>query len=377
MNVIIYGTGEIAQKNIDFFLRNKDSIKIKCFTETHPTKTKFCDYDVKPAAELVLDDVDYIITAMAAGGEAVEYLRTIYDNIDELYVNDRIIRVEMFRHFFEENKLHNMFEKELGINVDEHRDKKIIVSLTSYSKRLPRTYWAIESIFQQNIKADKVILYLDEGEQIPERLLNMQSRGLEIQTRSEDVKVHTKYYYAMKENPDDIVITVDDDIYYDKDLISSLLESYKHYPYAVSARRMHKMKMDKKGNLASYNMWEQECKNVTKPSMGLFAIGVGGVLYPPHCMSKELFNKELFKDICLQNDDIWLKFMQILNNTPVVYANGKYSQVMPVITDNTYALSNKNIGLNQNDLLIKLVEKHFGISLANYVDMEPTSTKDY
>ena len=127
------------------------------------------------------------------------------------------------------------------------------------------------------------------------------------------------------------------------------------------------MTKDEKGNLSGYNNWDGECESVIKPSMGLFAIGVGGVLYPPHCMPEELFNKAVFKDICMRNDDIWLKFMQILNNVPVVYVRGNYHQVMPVVTDNTSALSNTNIGGSQNDLLIKLVEKHFGISLADYI----------
>lgn len=367
MNVIVYGTGEVAMENLDFFQENKDVIDVKCFTETAPSKSEFHGYKVKPASELILDDIDYIVIAMSAGGEAVEYLKSLYDVIDEWYLNDRIMRVEMFRYFIKENKLHNMFLQGSGINTEEHREQKIIVSLTSYSKRLPRTYWTIESIFEQSIKADRVILYLDEGEQIPKRLLDMQNRGLEIQIRPENISVHKKYYYAIKENPEDIIITVDDDIYYEKDLIASLMDSYKRYPHAVSARRVHKMTKDEKGNLSGYNNWDGECESVIKPSMGLFAIGVGGVLYPPHCMPEELFNKAVFKDICMRNDDIWLKFMQILNNVPVVYVRGNYHQVMPVVTDNTSALSNTNIGGSQNDLLIKLVEKHFGISLADYI----------
>jgi len=366
MNVIIYGTGEIANRNMFFFEQNKELININCFTETHPTKCEFYGYEVKPAAELFLDNIDYIIMAMSACGEAVNYLKTIYDNIDDLYLNDKIMRVEMFCYLLQENRLNKMSDQNTGINICSHRSRKIIVSLTSYSKRLPRTYWAIESIFQQSVKADRVILYLDEGEKIPEKLLNMQSRGLEIQVRPENIKVHKKYYYAIKENPDDIVITIDDDIYYEKEMIKSLTDSYNRYPFAVSACRVHKMRKDKNGNLISYNMWEQECKSVSKPSMELFAIGVGGILYPPHCMPEELFNQQVFKNLCLQNDDIWLKFMQIMGNTPVIYVRGN-RQVMPVVTDNTNALSNANIGASLNDLYIKLMEKQYSVSLADYI----------
>ena len=43
--------------------------------------------------------------------------------------------------------------------------------------------------------------------------LDQQKRGLTIRF-CEDLKAHKKYYYAFKEYPDDIVITVDDDVIY-------------------------------------------------------------------------------------------------------------------------------------------------------------------
>lgn len=52
--------------------------------------------------------------------------------------------------------------------------------------------------------------------------------------------------------------------------------------------------------------------------MDLLATGVGGILYPPHCMDNRLFDIEKIQQLCLYGDDIWLKAMQLLSGTPVV-----------------------------------------------------------
>ena len=57
--------------------------------------------------------------------------------------------------------------------------KQLIVSLTTYDKRLYEVYLTIESIFQQTVKPNKVILWLADDMQntpIPQTLKNQQKR---------------------------------------------------------------------------------------------------------------------------------------------------------------------------------------------------------
>ena len=48
--------------------------------------------------------------------------------------------------------------------------------------------------------------------------------------------------------------------------------------------------------------------------MNLVAIGVGGVLYPPHIFDSNIqyFNETDIKEICLNADDIWLKYLEAI-----------------------------------------------------------------
>ncbi|OVE67764.1 hypothetical protein CCS79_12470 [Clostridium diolis] len=260
-----------------------------------------------------------------------------------------------------------------GLNVSNNRDKKIILSLTSYPNRFGNLDLCIKSLLNQSFKPDKLILYLDDtvqDKEITDNILELRKYGLEIYKRPENIKPHKKYYYALKEYPDDIVITVDDDMIYDRNLIKRLIKSYNKYPKAVSAMRVHKIVTDEFGRLKSYNNWENEYDMIVTPSMQLLATGVGGVLYPPHCMNKEVFNLDNIKKLCLEADDIWLKYMQILNNTPVVFVKSNF--IRPTTIDNTqeFALHKTNVLENQNDKFIKQMSENYNINLSDFIILQ-------
>ena len=139
------------------------------------------------------------------------------------------------------------------------RDKKIIVSLTSYPARFQDLHLVIKSIFTQTVLPDQIILYLDEGvedSQIPNSLKDLESYGLSIIVGGADIKPHKKYYYAMKDNPESIIITVDDDNMYRPDTIEKLMNSYRKYPEAVSCLRAHRIIFDNNKKLLPYMSWD-------------------------------------------------------------------------------------------------------------------------
>lgn len=175
-----------------------------------------------------------------------------------------------------------------GSGVEEpSRQQKIIVSLTSYPKRFRYLHLTVKSLLLQTVKPDKIILYLGDDARdvpLPEALVRLKKKGLSIEYRTGNLRSHKKYVYAMQEYPDDLVITVDDDMLYEPQLVARLLASYARYPNAVSARRVHRMAKKTDGTIAAYNDWEYECKTIVKPQMDLFPTTGSGVLFPAHCM---------------------------------------------------------------------------------------------
>lgn len=239
----------------------------------------------------------------------------------------------------------------------------VVISMASYEKRFSTLHLCLESVLNQSIKPDKFLLYLDQQyETIPYQVLELQKFGLEICFAKIDLKCHNKYFYAMQRYPDDILITLDDDVRYPPDLISKLLASYSKYPFAVSAGRVHRIRFDSNGIAMPYHLWDKEVDFYDTPSMELLANGVGGVLYPPKCMDMRLFDAEKIQQLCLYGDDIWLKAMQILKGTPVVAIRQK--QQHPPIIDNTqqHGLYVINKMQHRNDLYIKNVFHEYNLT---------------
>ena len=142
---------------------------------------------------------------------------------------------------------------------------------------------------------------------LTETMLKYQKYGIEYRfDEEENLMPHKKYFYAMQEYPDAVIVTADDDIIYPRNWLESLYRSYKMYPNSVSARRVHYIKIKGK-EFAPYDHWEDQCRRIKQPSMRLIATGNSGVLYPPHCFDKKAFDIDAIKKTCLRADDIWLK----------------------------------------------------------------------
>lgn len=246
------------------------------------------------------------------------------------------------------------------------RTNQVIVSLTSHPPRIGEIHKCIESLLEQYFVPDKLILWLAEEQfprrekDLPYKLLKMRDRGLEIRW-CDDIKSHKKYYYTMLEYLDAVVITVDDDAIYEKDTTMKLYESYQKYPKAVSCLRAHRMVFDENGNIRPYREWIYEDKSLyDRMSYQALPTGVGGVLYPPHCLKEEAFDKNKIKQLCLNADDIWLKVMSVANGYPVVLASSENKEPELIEKMQESALYRVNCFEEANDVAIKNVIDEFG-----------------
>ena len=103
---------------------------------------------------------------------------------------------------------------EKGISSESYvKGKQVIVSLTSHGNRIMDSFLAIESIMQGTMKPNRIILWLPNDKEAHSCFLeNQQNRGLEIRY-VKDLGPQTKLIHALKEFPEDIVITIDDDMF--------------------------------------------------------------------------------------------------------------------------------------------------------------------
>lgn len=244
-------------------------------------------------------------------------------------------------------------------------NEEVIISVTTYKKRFEDVKLAIKSLGFQTKKVDKVILYIDNFEDekiVKECFSEIIEYGVDIIRVPDDLKCHKKYYFAMQNNPNAVIITIDDDCIYWPWTISSLLKTHKKYPQCVCARRVSKITYNKNGEINPYNSWQQSHMRELKPSSLLLATGVGGVLYPPHILPDETFDIDAIKKYCYCADDIWLKVMETINNIDIVWSKCLLMHPIDIEEESDGGLAALNVGENRNDIYLKNILDAYKLS---------------
>ena len=240
---------------------------------------------------------------------------------------------------------------------------KIIVSLTTFPERIDTIGKVIESLIKQTVPCDKILLYLAKvqfpGEKLNVNLEKYKKSGLEIRWCDEDLRSFKKFYYAMQEYPNDLIITVDDDFCYKETMIEELVKYHEKYSKAVIARRAYLIVREDNGDIAPYTEWYFQYNNfVGIPRMDMFATTGGGTLFPPQVFNKEIFNKEVFTKYCTYADDVWIKVMQLLSNIPTVLVNKTFDEIIIKEYENNGLFVNYNYGNVNSENFSKLLKMY-------------------
>ena len=231
-------------------------------------------------------------------------------------------RTERLEHLLEMNSC--------GVT-ETKRTPQIIVTLTSYDKRICTVPLVLERLMNQTLKPDRIVLYLsvknfpEKEAELPLRLLEMRKQGLEIRWLEEDLKSYKKLLPALKDFPNDLLITVDDDLYMDLNMVERLYENHRRHPEAVIASRGHIMTFDKGGKLLPYDEWGKSCSSPDMiPRFDVLPTTGAGTLFPPSCFTEEVFNDKVIRECCPHADDLWVKIMLTLKRVPVLLPDKRY-----------------------------------------------------
>lgn len=246
----------------------------------------------------------------------IKKIFSIYNLVQQLRFDQR-------RYILEQNILRG---KDIGISDDSYCNHQIVVSLTTYDVRLQNVHWTIESVMEQTLKPNRIILWLDEGlknKTLPVSLELLKDKGLEV-FFCKDIRSYKKIIPTLYLCPNDAIITIDDDVIYEYDMVEKLVRGYQDNPSYIYCNRCHRMVLDKNFKLLPYRKWQWNIEDLT-PNVLNFPTGVGGVLYPPNSLDAEVFNERVFGSICKYADDVWLKAMALKKGTlsKKVYTHNK------------------------------------------------------
>ena len=238
----------------------------------------------------------------------------------------------------------------LGIN-KEKRTPELIVSLTSFPGRINTVHHTIETLLRQTVRPDRLILWLSDSQfqnkenDLPNELLKLKEFGLEI-LWCEDLKSYKKLVPALKMFPNDIIVTADDDMYYQKDWLQSLYEKYLENPNNIYTRRA--CRIEKRGDYLC--ILPHYLDNNKKIDFSNQLMGGAGTIYPPHSLHQDIFDTDKILNLIPTFDDIYFWAMAVLKGTKTGLVQNKDLNFYNVENSQNQALCKTNGGKeNMND----------------------------
>lgn len=227
--------------------------------------------------------------------------------------------------------------------------EKIIVSLTSFPEAIPYAVEAIRSILKGSLLPDKIVLYLDTqkfpNEVLPVELeeLRKESPIFEVRFDPAEIRSYKKLIPALRDFPNDIIVTIDDDVQYHPNMLSKLVRYHKQLPDAIIAHRVRKIKLD-----APYSKWRKyKCYDFIFKKFHFnhlaMQTGVGGVLYPPHSLDEKMLDSTLFMSMAPTNDDVWFWAAAVSKGTYVVPVPGWHHKLIGIGKPSKIALMTINL----------------------------------
>lgn len=212
-----------------------------------------------------------------------------------------------------------------------NRKQGTIVSLTSFPEAIPYCVRAIRSVLDGSMLPDRIVLYLDTwkfpGGVLPEELEKLKSECplFEVRFDSSDIRSYKKLIPALRDFPEDVIVTVDDDIFYHRHMLRDLVRMHRRMPDAVIAHRVRRIIPDRPYSMWRKYKWYDFIFRRLRPGYANLQTGVGGVLYPPHSLDETMLDPELFMSLAPTVDDVWFWAAAVSKGTYVVpLPNGQH-----------------------------------------------------
>ena len=245
--------------------------------------------------------------------------------------------------------------------------ERIIVSLTSFPAAIPYAVQAIRSILKGSLLPDKIVLYLDTQKfldgVLPQELeaLRAESPLFEVRFDPAEIRSYKKLIPALRDFPDDTIVTIDDDIHYPPNLLRDLADLHKRIPNAIVAHRVRKVRLDAPYKKWRKYKWYDFVFRRYHFSHLAMQTGVGGVLYPPHTLDEKMLDPALFMVMAPTNDDIWFWAAAVSKGTFVVPLPNGQRTAKGIGKPHKYSLMSVNLqpGDDRNRKALDKILQHF------------------
>ena len=262
------------------------------------------------------------------------------------------------------------FNKEsyyLPLSENADGSEMVTISLTSYGRRVSKTLpYTLISLLKQSQRPNRIVVWLDNNwndDNLPHKLQEFKKVGVEFKFCN-DFKSFKKLIPALQEGKDEIIITCDDDLFYNKYMVERLLDAHRKYPNTICCQLAHGIRfMD--GKMLPYNQWEEE---IFDTSECVFPLGGSGCLYKRDFLYEDVVNYDLAKSLCPKADDVWFYFMGFKKNTQRYVLPYIKDIVIPLDAFYQFfhrgsSLMEDNLSQGLNDKQIQAVIEHYSLNV--------------
>lgn len=230
---------------------------------------------------------------------------------------------------------------------------RLIVSLTSYPPRFGGLHLTLQSLLQQTVRPDHLVLWIAQGDlgRIPPKVQALVAQGVEIRA-CEDTRSYKKLIPAIESFPDASIVTADDDVYYPPDWLATLAAGVDPAESVIVCHRVNRILYEPGGALRPYDSWPDDVQDdaARRPSTDLMPIGVGGVLYPPHSLTPDVTDKTLFQKLAPDNDDLWFFWSARRAGTRFRKVGGRFPRITWPRSQRGHLFSLNQFGGNDRQL---------------------------
>lgn len=202
---------------------------------------------------------------------------------------------------------------------------RTIVSLTSTADRLPLLYYSLKSVLWQSSPPDTLLVNLSSDPYLNDAGISAAPAWLSQQPVTvnwvDNTGPYRKLLPAMSiADENDIVVTADDDILYERHWLESLIGLAQSHPSAIVCGKARRMNRTLWGGWQNYQDWPV----VTRKAYGhdLLPIGCHGVIYRKRNIDLTFLNDSRFLQLAPRTDDLWFRMASYLKPTPVVVDPG-------------------------------------------------------
>ena len=272
--------------------------------------------------------------------------------------------------------------KHLIDKLNRLEEPEVIISLTSFPARIGTVNQTIESLLNQTMKADRVILWLapeqfpNKEADLPQELLDLREKGLTIDWYH-DIRSYKKLIPALKKYPDAIIVTADDDLIFKNNWLSLLYSAYLNDKTKIWSHRITRLyRSGGKMHILDRSLYLDENGAYKKELKAANAFnkltGGAGSLYPPKSLHPDVMDEDAFMKLAPTSDDIWFWIQAIRNGYKVA-----------VVDNNQYKL--QYVPGSQEESLYKVNDagghkvffEHLNNIMATYKDVEDVFNADH